>query len=157
MYHKARHIDTRVYRLRELCKDGTMHLDKISTHDQVADALTKGLPRDAFCRHRNIMLGTPEAGIVSSMEDIGEQEAYDRMYQDPNVYPQENVLEYEDKMRVENITSGPSGGKRKREAYEYPSVHWQDSQDSTDRVQWARWFEKNGRLGASGIAGANGE
>eukprot|EP00961_Rhodomonas_salina_P081263 1092875-Rhodomonas_salina.1 len=28
MYHKARHIDTRVYHLRELCKDGVLVLEK---------------------------------------------------------------------------------------------------------------------------------
>ena len=157
MYHKARHIDTRVYRLRELCKDGTMHLDKISTHDQVADALTKGLPRDAFCRHRNVMLGTQGAGIVQSMEDMGEQEAYDHLYQDPHVYPSENVQEYENKMRLENITAGPSGGKRRRESNGEQSVRWMDSQKSVDRDRWSDWMGRNGDHSVSGIAGASGE
>ena len=29
MYHKARHIDTRVYHLRELCKNGELKLVKV--------------------------------------------------------------------------------------------------------------------------------
>ena len=134
-----------------------MHLDKISTHDQVADALTKGLPRDAFCRHRNVMLGTQGAGIVQSTEDMGEQEAYDRLYQDPNVYPSENVQEYVDKMRVENITEGPSGGKRRRKSSDEQSGQWMDSQGSGDRDRWSEWLRKNGNHSASGIAGASGE
>ena len=36
-----------------------MTLLKISTEYQVADALTKALPRPAFCKHRAIMLNVP--------------------------------------------------------------------------------------------------
>ena len=57
MYSKARHIDTKVYRLRELCKEEKMILHKVATADQVADAFTKGLPKPAFLKHKNIMLG----------------------------------------------------------------------------------------------------
>eukprot|EP00961_Rhodomonas_salina_P090758 1221258-Rhodomonas_salina.1 len=34
MYHKARHIDMRVYHLRELCKDGALVLEKVASADQ---------------------------------------------------------------------------------------------------------------------------
>jgi len=57
MYTKARHIDVKVYRLCELCKEGKMILHKVGTEDQVADGLTKALPKHAFNKHRNIMLG----------------------------------------------------------------------------------------------------
>eukprot|EP00961_Rhodomonas_salina_P271921 3674318-Rhodomonas_salina.2 len=54
MYHKA---DTRVYHLRELCKAGTMVLEKVSSAEQVADSLTKSTPRPAFVQHRDAMIG----------------------------------------------------------------------------------------------------
>eukprot|EP00961_Rhodomonas_salina_P092521 1245067-Rhodomonas_salina.1 len=34
MYHKASHIDTRVYHLRQLCKDGVLVLEKVSSAEQ---------------------------------------------------------------------------------------------------------------------------
>eukprot|EP00961_Rhodomonas_salina_P158165 2129276-Rhodomonas_salina.1 len=57
MYHKARHIDTRVYHLRELCKDGALVLKKVSSAEHVADSLTKSTPKPAFEKHRDAMLG----------------------------------------------------------------------------------------------------
>ena len=56
LHNKSKHIDVRVYHLRDLCKAGVMTLMKISTHHQVADALTKALPRPAFQSHRKVML-----------------------------------------------------------------------------------------------------
>ena len=50
--NRAKHIDTRVHRLRELVRDGIMTLVKIATSDQIADAFTKGLPASAFFKHR---------------------------------------------------------------------------------------------------------
>eukprot|EP00961_Rhodomonas_salina_P045469 610593-Rhodomonas_salina.1 len=57
MYHKARHIDTRVYHLRELCKDGALVLEKVALADQVADSLTKSTQKPAFEKHRDAMMG----------------------------------------------------------------------------------------------------
>eukprot|EP00961_Rhodomonas_salina_P143458 1930428-Rhodomonas_salina.1 len=57
MYHKARHIDTRVYHLRELCKDCVMVLEKMASADQVADSLTKSMPKQAFEKHCGAMMG----------------------------------------------------------------------------------------------------
>ena len=57
MYHKARHIDTRVYHLRELCKNGEMKLVKVESAKQTADSLTKGTLRPLFVEHLRGMLG----------------------------------------------------------------------------------------------------
>ena len=57
MYHKARHIDTRVYHLRELCRDGVMELVKVSSGEQAADSLTKATTRAIFVKHCAVMLG----------------------------------------------------------------------------------------------------
>mmetsp|Transcript_30285 Transcript_30285/g.62397 ORF Transcript_30285/g.62397 Transcript_30285/m.62397 type:complete len:629 (+) Transcript_30285:1137-3023(+) len=57
MYHKARHIDTRVYHLRELCKEGSLKLVKVESARQAADSLTKGTPRPLFEAHRRVMMG----------------------------------------------------------------------------------------------------
>ena len=56
LHNKSKHIDVRVYHLRDLCKAGVMTLIKISTHLQVADALTKALPQPAFQTHRKVMM-----------------------------------------------------------------------------------------------------
>eukprot|EP00961_Rhodomonas_salina_P020257 271912-Rhodomonas_salina.1 len=61
MYHKARQIDTSVYHLRELCKDGVMVLEKVASAEQVTDSLTKSMPKQAFEKHRASMLGLPTA------------------------------------------------------------------------------------------------
>jgi hypothetical protein len=76
MYHKARHIDTRVYRLREMCRDGIMIMEKVQTNDQAADALTKALARPAFERHRDTMMGMRSTGAPITdtdqwMDDVG--------------------------------------------------------------------------------------
>ena len=57
MYNKSKHIDVRVYHLRDLCNNGTMELHKVATGEQVADGFTKALPEPAFVKHRKIMLG----------------------------------------------------------------------------------------------------
>ena len=57
MYNKGKHIDVRVYRLREFVEEGTMELYYIASNDQVADCLTKSLPSDAVRRHRDVMGG----------------------------------------------------------------------------------------------------
>jgi hypothetical protein len=106
MYHKARHIDTRVYRLREMCKEGTMRLEKISTQEQTADIMTKGLPKAPFVKHRNAMLGTnstdEDTGEVD--EDMeAEQRAFDKMYGDVNVYPPEDENDYMQRMQQEQL------------------------------------------------------
>eukprot|EP00961_Rhodomonas_salina_P155073 2089143-Rhodomonas_salina.1 len=41
MYHKAKEIDTLVYRLHEFVRDGVMELYYISTAEQVAYCFTK--------------------------------------------------------------------------------------------------------------------
>ena len=60
MYHKSKHIDTRVYHLRDLCTAGILQLHKVSTEEQVADTLTKALPEPAFKKHREVMMGNVE-------------------------------------------------------------------------------------------------
>eukprot|EP00961_Rhodomonas_salina_P105789 1424270-Rhodomonas_salina.4 len=56
LHHKSKHINVRVYHLCNLCKAGTMSLLKIRTDDQVADALTKALPRPEFVSHCGVMM-----------------------------------------------------------------------------------------------------
>ena len=59
MYNRAKHIDTRVYRVRELASGDNpeVRLFKISGDQQPSDVLTKGLPRIAFERHRSTLMG----------------------------------------------------------------------------------------------------
>jgi hypothetical protein len=59
MYHKVKHVDVKVYKLREFVRDGFMKLYYIKTGDQVADGLTKSIPSPAFLKHCRVMTGTP--------------------------------------------------------------------------------------------------
>ena len=59
MYHKAKHIETHIYRVREL-SSGTnpeIKLWKVGGEYQPSDIFTKALPRQAFERHRRSLMG----------------------------------------------------------------------------------------------------
>jgi len=71
MHNKSKHIDVRVYHLRDLVKAGIMQLVKVSTGEQVADAFTKSLPEPAFKKHREVMLGNVEWEMDDECEDWG--------------------------------------------------------------------------------------
>ena len=55
MNARSKHIDTRIYRLRDLVRDGVLLLVKIATGDQLADGLTKALPAPAMAMFRSVM------------------------------------------------------------------------------------------------------
>jgi hypothetical protein len=59
MYNRAKHIDTRVHRVREFASGDypQVKLYKIAGEYQPADIFTKGLPRVAFERHRRTLMG----------------------------------------------------------------------------------------------------
>jgi len=56
---RAKHIDTRIYRVRELSSGDAPAVEvyKIAGEFQPADIFTKGLPRAAFERHRSTLMG----------------------------------------------------------------------------------------------------
>ena len=70
MYHKSKHIDVRVYHLRDLCNAGVTELHKVSTNEQVADILTKSLPQPAFEKFRNVMMGLPKQRARHVLDDV---------------------------------------------------------------------------------------
>jgi len=59
MYNRSRHIDTRVYRIRELATGATpgVKLFKITGTGQPSNLFTKGLPRPTFEKDRAILMG----------------------------------------------------------------------------------------------------
>ena len=59
MYAHAKHIDTRVHRVREFAAGDKpeVKLYKIAGEYQPADIFTKSLPRVAFQRHRRTLMG----------------------------------------------------------------------------------------------------
>ena len=66
MYNRAKHIDTRIYRVRELStgEDPEVDVYKIAGEYQPADIFTKGLPRVAFERHRATLMGEVPQGLT---------------------------------------------------------------------------------------------
>jgi hypothetical protein len=66
MFHKGKHIDVRVYRLREFVADKIMKLYYINTASQVADTLTKSLPSEAVRQHRDVMAGDVSGLVAAS-------------------------------------------------------------------------------------------
>jgi hypothetical protein len=47
MYNRAKHIDTRIYRIREKSESGQVKLYKVAGENQPADIFTKSLPRSS--------------------------------------------------------------------------------------------------------------
>ena len=54
---RSKHIDTRVFKLREFVEEGVLVLSKVSSFANVADCLTKSLPREVVERSRRYMFG----------------------------------------------------------------------------------------------------
>lgn len=54
---RSKHIDTRVFKLKEFVKDGILSLEKVCSAGNVADCLTKALPKEQVELARNAMLG----------------------------------------------------------------------------------------------------
>ena len=60
---RSRHVDVRVHFLRDmvLVRHGSVKLIKCAGTQNVADALTKSLPRPAFQKHREFLEGTAQS------------------------------------------------------------------------------------------------
>eukprot|EP00961_Rhodomonas_salina_P014732 197601-Rhodomonas_salina.1 len=63
MFNKGKHIDVRVYRLREYVQDGVMELFHVSTSEQVADMFTKALPSETLKKHRLVFAGADDITV----------------------------------------------------------------------------------------------
>ncbi len=59
MYNRAKHIDTRIYRIRELSSGDSPEVEvyKIAGEFQLVDIFTKGLPRAVFEGHSSALMG----------------------------------------------------------------------------------------------------
>eukprot|EP00961_Rhodomonas_salina_P194154 2621596-Rhodomonas_salina.2 len=56
---RSRHIDTRIYFLRDMpVRDKLLRLKKCAGTQNVADALTKSLPGPSFLKHRPYLFGS---------------------------------------------------------------------------------------------------
>jgi hypothetical protein len=55
---RSRHVDVRVHFLRDMVRDGAVKLIKCAGTQNVADALSKSLPKPAFHKHREFLHGT---------------------------------------------------------------------------------------------------
>jgi hypothetical protein len=66
---RSRHIDLQEYFLRSLYKQGTVDLRYVRTKDQLADIMTKSLPRLAFQDLRERLGVRPYRGEVSDKSD----------------------------------------------------------------------------------------
>ena len=70
---RSRHIDTRLYFLRDMVRDKLLKLRKCAGTQNVADALTKSLPAQSFVKHREYLFGSRvpfEAFYVSIGERV---------------------------------------------------------------------------------------
>ena len=47
-HHRSKHIDTHFHYIRDLVEDGSVEVEHITTEEQLADLLTKGLGRARF-------------------------------------------------------------------------------------------------------------
>ena len=54
---RSKHININYHHFREHVRKGLVKIFPISTHEQVADVLTKNLPQNPFIKHRIKMCG----------------------------------------------------------------------------------------------------
>jgi hypothetical protein len=57
MYNRAKHIDTRIYRIREKSESGEVKLYQVAGENQPADIFTTSLPRPSLVKHRHSLMG----------------------------------------------------------------------------------------------------
>ena len=62
MHGRSKHIDVRFHFLRELAREGIVHLKHCGTQEQIADVLTKPLKTESFQKFRN------QLGVCNSPE-----------------------------------------------------------------------------------------
>ena len=56
LFHaRTKHIDIQHHFVREKVAEGDVELEYVATGDQVADGLTKTLPKDKFCAFRKAL------------------------------------------------------------------------------------------------------
>jgi hypothetical protein len=70
MNPRSKHIDIRVFKLKEFVKDGIMTLVKVESEKQVADNLTKPLPKAGVMLARGIMSGSEAARLLPALPFI---------------------------------------------------------------------------------------
>ena len=58
---RSRLVDVRVHFFRDMVRDGAVKLIKCAGTQNVADALTKSLPKPAFHKHRESLHGTAQS------------------------------------------------------------------------------------------------
>ena len=56
---RSRHFQLRIEFLRDYCRLGRIHIDKVHTDDNMADVLTKPLGRAKFLKFRQLFMGEP--------------------------------------------------------------------------------------------------
>jgi hypothetical protein len=54
---RSKHMEVRLYRSRHLVAEGQVEMDYVATKDNIADLLTKSLPRQPYERLACMMLG----------------------------------------------------------------------------------------------------
>ena len=57
MYNRAKHIDTRIYCIRNLSETGEVTIYKVPGENQPTDIFTKSPLRPEFEKHRNSLMG----------------------------------------------------------------------------------------------------
>ena len=68
----SRHIDTRIYFLRDMVRNKILKLKKCAGTENVADALTKSVPAQSFDKHRVYLRGSskPFAAFAESLDAL---------------------------------------------------------------------------------------
>jgi hypothetical protein len=64
----TKHVETRLFKMRQLIKSGNINLEYVKSEENVADILTKSLSVKKFRKLRGILLGH---GLVANMEIRG--------------------------------------------------------------------------------------
>ena len=72
VYHaRTKHIDIRYHRVRELVEEGEVELEKVYTKENLADALTKVLPRVSFHKCMGLMQLIDKMELTEALKHQG--------------------------------------------------------------------------------------
>ena len=65
----SRHVERKVYKMRELRAQGVTKLVLVPTKEMSADMMTKVLDDDTFERHRDFIMNRKAAPVVSKVKE----------------------------------------------------------------------------------------
>lgn len=76
LHTATKHVAVSFHFVRDKVADGSLKIQHIPTKEQLADILTKPIPRDHFCNLRNTLMRVPPISLRGVLEIINNRVIY---------------------------------------------------------------------------------